>query len=54
VLFVKFYYSDQSRRLKRARHIVHMGEMKNSYKIFIEELKGREHLRDLNVDGGSC
>jgi hypothetical protein len=28
-----------------------MGKMKNAYKLFSENLKGRDHTEDLGVDG---
>jgi hypothetical protein len=28
-----------------------MGEMKNAYKILVENLKGRDHSEDLKADG---
>jgi hypothetical protein len=28
-----------------------MGEMKNSYRVLVGEIKGRDHLEDTEVDG---
>jgi len=28
-----------------------MGEMRNSYKIFVENLRGRDHSEDLGIGG---
>jgi hypothetical protein len=32
-------------------HIGRMGEIKNAYKNWLENLKGREHLEELRIDG---
>jgi hypothetical protein len=32
-------------------HIACLGEMANAYKILLENLKGRDHLEDLGIDG---
>jgi hypothetical protein len=29
-----------------------MGEMRNAYKILVVNLKGRDNLEDLGIDGG--
>jgi hypothetical protein len=29
----------------------HMGQMRNEYKTLVEKLKGRNHLKDLGIDG---
>jgi hypothetical protein len=31
-------------------HVVHTGEMRNAYKILVENLKGRDHSEDLSID----
>jgi len=32
-------------------HVAHTGEMRNAYKFWSENLKGRDHLEDLSTDG---
>jgi hypothetical protein len=32
-------------------HVAGMGEMKNAYIILVENVKGRVHLEDLDIDG---
>jgi hypothetical protein len=39
------------RRMKLVGHGVRMGEMKNVYNIWLENLKGRDHLKDLGKEG---
>jgi hypothetical protein len=41
----------KSRSMRWVGHVAHMGEMRNAYKIWLENLKGRDHLEDLGVDG---
>jgi hypothetical protein len=41
----------KSRRMRWEGHVVHMGEMKNEYKILVENLNARDHLEDIGVDG---
>jgi hypothetical protein len=36
----------KSRRIRWARHMAHMGEMKNAY-----DLKGQDHLEGLGIEG---
>jgi hypothetical protein len=41
------------KKMKLARHVESMGEMKNPYKVYQSEgLKGRDHLGDIRVDKG--
>jgi hypothetical protein len=40
-----------SRRVTLAGHVARMVEMRNSYKIWLEILKGREHLEELGTGG---
>jgi hypothetical protein len=40
----------KSRRMRSVRHVAHV-EGVNAYKVLAENLKGREHLEDLWVDG---
>jgi hypothetical protein len=39
------------RRMKWARHIARMGEMRIIYKILVGKFKGTDHSEDLGVDG---
>jgi hypothetical protein len=39
------------RRMKLTGHVAHMGEMRNGNKFWSENLKGRDHMEDLHVDG---
>jgi hypothetical protein len=32
-------------------HVARMGEMRNAYKIWSENLKARDHSEDLGIDG---
>jgi hypothetical protein len=41
----------KSRRMRWARNVSRMGEMRNVYNILVGNLKGRDHLEDLGVDG---
>jgi hypothetical protein len=40
----------KSRRMGWVGHVARMGEMRNTYKILVEILKGRDHSEDLGVD----
>jgi hypothetical protein len=40
-----------SRRTRWAGHVARMREMRNAYKILVENLKERDHTKDLGVDG---
>jgi len=39
------------RILRFAGHVARMGKMRNASKILVENLKGRDHLEYLGVDG---
>jgi len=39
------------RMTKRVGHVARMVQMRNAFKVFIEDLKGRGHSEDLGVDG---
>jgi hypothetical protein len=39
------------RRVDLAGHVACMGEMRNAYRIVVENQKGRDHLEDLGIDG---
>jgi hypothetical protein len=41
----------KSRRMRWARHVACMGEMRNAYNILVGKLKGRDHLEDTDIDG---
>jgi len=41
----------KSRRVRLVRYVVHLGEMKNAHKILVANLKGRDYLGDLGIDG---
>jgi hypothetical protein len=41
----------RTRDLRRAKHVARMEDMRNSYKIWLENLKRRDHSEDLGVDG---
>jgi hypothetical protein len=41
----------KSERMRWVGHVAHMGEMRNAYKIWLEDLTGRGHLEDTDVDG---
>jgi hypothetical protein len=40
----------KSRRMRRAGHVVHMGKMRIHTKFWLENLKGRDHSEDLDID----
>jgi hypothetical protein len=39
------------RKMRLAGYVAHMGEMKSAHKILVKNLKGRDHLEDLGIDG---
>jgi hypothetical protein len=39
-----------SRSMRLAGHIARMGAMRNTYKVFIGNLKGRDHSEDRGID----
>jgi hypothetical protein len=39
------------RRMRWAGHVACMGERRNSYIILVEISEGKNHLRDLGIDG---
>jgi hypothetical protein len=41
----------KSRRMKWAGHVARMGERRCVYKVWLENLRERDHLGDLGVDG---
>ena len=41
----------KSRRIRRAGHVAHMEEKRNTYKILMWRLEGKKRLEDLDVDG---
>jgi hypothetical protein len=36
--------------MRSARHVAQMGQMRNAHNFQLENLKGRDHLKDLGVD----
>jgi hypothetical protein len=36
--------------MRWTRHVADMGEMRNAYKIFVRNLKGKDHVEDLCVN----
>jgi hypothetical protein len=41
----------KSRRMQWAGQVVRVGEIRNAYKILVGNLKGKDHSKDLGVDG---
>jgi hypothetical protein len=41
----------KSRRMIWAGHVARMGEIRNAYKVLVENLKGRDHSEDVGIDG---
>jgi hypothetical protein len=41
----------KSRRMRWVGHVVHMGEMRNAYKILVGKPDGRDHSEDLGIGG---
>jgi hypothetical protein len=41
----------KSRMMRWTGHRALMGKIRNTYKIVIEKMKGRDHSEDLDVDG---
>jgi hypothetical protein len=39
--------------MRQTRHVACMRDIKNVYKILLENLKGRNHLHDLGIDCGT-
>jgi hypothetical protein len=39
------------RRMRQARHVGRNGEMRNAYKILLEEPERKNNSEDLDVDG---
>jgi hypothetical protein len=37
--------------MRWAGHVAHMGEMRSAYYIFIGNLKGTDHLEDMDIEG---
>jgi hypothetical protein len=44
VLFIKYYYVDQIKRLIWVGHVVHIGEMRNAYKILVGKPEEKRRL----------
>jgi hypothetical protein len=42
----------KSKKIRWPRNAALMGQMMNAYKILVENLKGRDHSKDMDVDGG--
>jgi hypothetical protein len=40
----------KSRRMTLAGHVARVGEMRNAYNFWLENLTGRDHSEDLGVD----
>jgi hypothetical protein len=40
----------KSRRTRWAKHVARMGEMRNAYNIFLENVKGKDHSEDIGLD----
>jgi hypothetical protein len=41
----------KSRRMKWLGHVARMGQKRNAYNILVGNLKERDHLEDIGVDG---
>jgi hypothetical protein len=41
---------DKAKESERVEHVTRMREIRNTYKILAEDLKGRDHTEDLGVD----
>jgi hypothetical protein len=41
----------KSRRIRMAGHVARVGDMRNIYKFWSENLKGKDQTEDLDVDG---
>jgi hypothetical protein len=41
----------KSRRMRLEEHVVHVGDIRNAYRIWLEHLKGTDDLEDLSIDG---
>jgi hypothetical protein len=46
---IRIYY--KSRRMRWTGHVASMGEMRNAYKFWLGNLKGRDHSEDFGVLG---
>jgi hypothetical protein len=41
----------KSTRIRLARHVAHMGEMRNVTKFWLGKLKGLDYMEDLGIEG---
>jgi len=41
----------KSRRMRGAGHVAHMEERRGAYRILVGKPRGKNHLRDLGIDG---
>jgi hypothetical protein len=39
----------KSRRMRWVSHLSHKGKMRNAYNLFVQKLKGRDRLGDLDI-----
>jgi hypothetical protein len=49
LLFTKYYYNDQSRRVRMVGHVVHIEKVSSSYTSSVENR--RDPLEELGIDG---
>jgi hypothetical protein len=47
--FKKYCWGDQFKENEGAIRVAHMGEMRNTYKIFVGKWKGRDHFEERGV-----
>jgi hypothetical protein len=48
--FTVYYWVDQFKENEGAIRVAHMGEMRNTYKIFVGKQKGRDHFVERGVN----
>lgn len=49
--FTKYYQGEHTRQVKWTGCVTYMGEMRNAYKIYFEDLNEKDRLTDLVADG---
>jgi hypothetical protein len=41
----------KSRRMRWARHVARIGEMRNAYKVLVSKSEGKNHSKNVGLDG---
>jgi hypothetical protein len=51
VVIIHIYTMIESRKMRREGHVERVRIMRNVYTIWLENLKGKDHSEELDVDG---